>query len=225
MLISFPLLLHPVYHIDSLIMLWSSIGDGDYIAVQEQSSNDRLHQKKRKADELDATGSSSKRPTAFSQSERPEVSTKDDITFLRTDFPEPIKPVSKCHVSQSIIDKQGMGLRASVNIKSGDIIITENPFIVVDFPPLESQVGQVYQDLSGVERLLFHSFNGKPTRGHLSNRKIPEIITNNVIPLGVSEEDDEPTQSGMFQHICRINHSCVPNARWTWMDETSSMGR
>jgi hypothetical protein len=23
-------------------------------------------------------------------------------------------------------------------------------------------------------------------------------------------------RDGMFEHLCRINHSCVPNARWDW---------
>jgi hypothetical protein len=200
-------------------MLWSAIGDGAYIAVQADSSYDQLHRNKRKADSLDATGSSSKRATSPNKL---ELSTKDDITFLGTTVSDPIKPVAKCRVSQSKIDKQGMGLRATTIIEPGETIITERPFLVVDYPPPESSIYQAYRDLSEIERLIFHSFNGKPNTRE-SKQKVTDIIANNVIPLG-GAEDGEPTRSGMFQYICRINHSCVPNARWTWVSDTSSMG-
>jgi hypothetical protein len=203
-------------------MLWSAIGDGAYIAVQADSSNDQLHRNKRKAHSLDATGSSSKRPTSPDHASRPEISTSDDITFLGSTIPDPVKPVLRCRVSQSKIDKQGMGLRATTIIQPGETITSEHPFLVVDCPPSERQIHQAHRDLSEVERLLFHSFNGKPNMRE-SKHMVTDIITNNVIPLG-GAEDGEPTRSGMFQYICRINHSCVPNARWTWLNESGSMG-
>jgi hypothetical protein len=200
-------------------MLWSAIGDGAYIAVQAESSIDLLHRNKRKTDSLDATGSSSKRATSPN---RLEVSTTDNITFLGTTLSDPIKPVARCSVSQSKIDKQGMGLRATTIIEPGQTIIIERPFLVVDYPPPESSIYQAYRDLSEIKRLLFHSFNGKPDTME-SKQKVTDIIANNVIPLGGSEVG-EPTRSGMFQYICRINHSCVPNARWTWLNDSGSMG-
>jgi hypothetical protein len=203
-------------------MLWSAIGDGAHIAVSADSSIDILQRNKRKADSLDATGSSINRATRPHHPSRPEISTTDDITFLGTTIPDPVKPIPKCRVSQSVIDNKGMGLRATTIIQPGEIIVTEQPFLVVDFPPPESPIYQAYRDLSAVERLIFHSFHGKPNIGQ-SKQTVPDIIVNNVIPLGGSE-DGEPTRSGMFQYICRINHSCVPNARWTWLNDTSSMG-
>ena len=218
----FLIVLPPLPSLNLLTMLWSAIGDGAYIAVQAESSIDQLHRNKRKADSLDAAGTSSKKATSSNHSSRPESSIKDDITFLGSTIPDPIKPIAKCRVSQSGIDIQGMGLRATTIIEPGDMIITERPFLVVDYPPPTSQIHQAYRDLSEVERLIFHSFHGKPNIRE-SHQRIPDIIANNVIPLGGSE-DGEPTRSGMFQYICRINHSCVPNARWTWLNETSSMG-
>lgn len=195
-------------------MLWSAIGDGAYIAVQAVSSIDRLHQNKRKVDAPDATGSSSKRANNPSA---PKESRTDDITFLGTTVADQVKPIPKCRVSRSKIDKQGMGLRATTIMEPGEIIIAERPFLIVDYPLPERQVHRAYRELSEVERLIFHSFNGKPsTREPI--QKIPKIIANNVIPLA-GPEDGEPTQSGMFQYICRINHSCVPNARWTWLND------
>jgi hypothetical protein len=203
-------------------MLWSAIGEGIYIAVQAESSIDQLCQNKRKADSLNATGSSSKRPTRPDHATRPDTTTTDDITFLGTTIPDPIKPIPRCRVSQSVIDKQGMGLRTTTIIQPGETIIAERPFLVVDHPSSERQIHQAYRDLSEVERLIFHSFNGKPNTRE-SKQKVTDIIANNVVPLGGSD-DGEPTRSGMFQYICRINHSCVPNARWTWLSDTNSMG-
>jgi len=173
----------------STTMLWSAIGDGAYIAVQGVSSIDRLHQNKRKVDAPDATGSTSKRANNPSA---PKESRTDDITFLGTTVADPVKPIPKCRVSRSKIDKQGMGLRANTNIEPGEIIIAERPFLVVDYPLLEPQIQQAYQDLSKAERLVFRSFNGKRTMRECKQR-ISEIIANNVIPLGESE-DGKPTQ-------------------------------
>ena len=203
-------------------MLWSAIGDGAYIAVQADSSNGQLPRNKRKADSLDATGTSCKKATSSDQPRRPESSRTDDITFLGSTIPDPVKPVLRCRVSQSIIDKQGMGLRATTIIQPGETITSEHPFLVVDYPPPESSIHQAYRDLSEIERLLFDSFNGKPNTRE-SKQNVTDKIANNVVPLGGSE-DGEPTRSGMFQYICRVNHSCVPNARWTWVSDTSSMG-
>jgi len=200
-------------------MLWSAIGDGAYIAFEDGSSIERFHRNKRRVDLLDATGASSKRANNPSA---PKESRTDDITFLGTTVADPVKPIPKCRVSRSKIDKQGMGLRATTNIEPGEIIIAERPFLVVDYPLPESQIQQAYQELSKVERLVFRSFNGK-RRKRECKHKISEIIANNVIPLGDSE-NGEPTQSGMFQFICRINHSCVPNARWTWLSDAKLMG-
>jgi hypothetical protein len=218
----FPLDLPPFISIAQSTMLWSAIGDGAYIAVQAESSLDQLHRNKRKADSIDATGTSCKKATSSDQPSRPESSRTDDITFLGTTIPDLIKPIAKCRVSQSKIDKQGMGLRATTIIQPGETITSEHPFLVVDYPPPKLQIHQAYRDLSEIERLLFHSFNGKPNTRE-SKHMVTDIITNNVIPLG-GAEDGEPTRSGMFQYICRINHSCVPNARWTWLSDTSSMG-
>lgn len=204
-------------------MLWSSIGDGVYIAVDDGSSRARPRQKKRKASvdiELhDGTQYWSKQDSG---STAPKSSEIDDITLVETGFLGSFTPIPRCRVSQSAISQGGMGLRATVAIEPGEVIVAEKPFITVDYPPENSQIRQQHGYLSAAERLLFGSFKAKSATE--VDNTISDIIANNVIPLGASSEDGEPTRSGMFRYICRINHSCVPNARWTWMSNRNEMG-
>jgi hypothetical protein len=207
-------------------MLWSSIGDGAYIAVHDQSSVDRPQQRKQKGDDevnelIDATRVSTKAKPGPKAVKRSDA---NDIVFLETEVETQAKPISKCRVSQSTVDRHGNGLQATSRIRPGEVIVTEKPFIIVDYPLCTSQIRQRYRDLSATERLLFHSFKPKSTTE--TNRSISDIVANNVVPLGGSSaQGEEPTRSGMFRDICRINHSCVPNAEWTWIGETSSMGK
>jgi hypothetical protein len=181
--------------------------------VQSQSSVDQLRPNKRKADNeaglFDATKPAS---VTLIASSAPTVS----IAAI----PATVPP--KCRVSQSSVDPQRMGLRTTTDVRPGEVIITEKPIIEVDFPPPKTQIARRYRELSAPKRRLFHSFKAKSS-DEVDNT-IFDIIANNVVPLGGSGEDGEPTRSGMFRHICRINHSCLPNARWTWLEETGMMG-
>jgi len=204
-------------------MPWLAIGDGAYIAVDAESLLDRVQAGTQKVDDdielLDATRLWFKQDSGMKAS---KVQEGDKFTIHETGAFDQAIPHSKCRVSQSIIDQHGMGLRATIRITPGEVIVKEKPFIIVDFPPPDLQIRQHYRDLSAVERLLFHSFKAKSTSE--INHTITDIIINNVVPLGGSDGDGEPTRSGMFRFICRINHSCVPNAQWTWMSETEEMG-
>jgi hypothetical protein len=219
-------------------MLWSAIGDGAYIKVTDQSSIAKLESQKRKADHdpdpdiVDVTGH--QKPSRKGSTSRTPIPTEDDeITILETAPTAPaarFKQAPKCRVSQSSIDSKGLGLRATTKLRAGDIIVVERPFLIVDYPPPVSQIEKQYDSLSAIERLLFHSFHAK-SNGEV-NHKVSDIITNNVIPLGSGSgvegeevNEGEPTRSGMFRYICRVNHSCVPNARWTWHDDQRQMGK
>lgn len=47
----------------------------------------------------------------------------------------------------------------------------------------------------------------------------------NTIPLWTAEDNVEEDESemGMFEVLCRVNHSCVPNAGWRWDAERRVM--
>jgi hypothetical protein len=221
-------------------MLWEAIGDGAYIQVARESSIAQLKSQKRTLDHdsdiLDLTSpeKSAKKVITYGRvsklaSKAPDTLDAEEITFLHTSRTGPVKPALRCRVSQSSVDMKGSGLRATTKIRPGEIIIVESPFLIVDYPPPQSQIDKQYQNLSGIERLMFHSFKSKSSSE--LNNKLSDIIANNVIPLGFGtgidgkeEVEGEPTRSGMFQYICRVNHSCVPNARWTWREEEHRMG-
>lgn len=44
-------------------------------------------------------------------------------------------------------------------------------------------------------------------------------------PLETTEGQAEQGTAGMFEYICRVNHSCTPNSAWSWDNEAQSMRR
>jgi len=136
---------------------------------------------------------------------------------------------SRCAIRP--IPGKGLGVIATANILQGQAIVTESPFLTVDHPPLTLQITSRLSRLPKKAQDLFHSFNPTLAPGH-SNRLI-DIVATNVIPLGgdvIEDLDDEVIavdadgevedrcRSGLFETICRVNHSCAPNSQWTWFD-------
>lgn len=128
----------------------------------------------------------------------------------------------RCRIASSTFDKAGLGLRATVDINSGQRIMSETPFLILDHPPRPSQIRRRLDKLDMKHRNLFHSFPS--TSPGASDNALVGVVVANVIPLGGAESDDERKgesrvgldRDGMFEHLCRIIHSCVPNARWDW---------
>jgi hypothetical protein len=69
--------------------------------------------------------------------------------------------------------------------------------------------------LSPDDRDIFWSFSGRGAHTPMD----VDVAETNLIPL----EGDEAC--GMFVTICRINHSCSPNARWIWSSKDGKMGQ
>jgi len=154
---------------------------------------------------------------------------------------EPILPTptpdapSRCAIRP--IPGKGLGVIATTNLTQGQAIITESPFLTVDHPPHTLQVTSRLSSLSQRSRDLFHSF--KPTLAPCHPNRLIDIVATNVIPLGgdvIEDLDDEVIaidadgevedrcRSGLFETICRVNHSCAPNSQWTWF-ESGHMGK
>jgi len=141
---------------------------------------------------------------------------------------------SRCAIRS--IPGKGLGVLATTDIAQGDAIITECPFLTVDHPPLTQQVISRLSRLPLDQQDLFHTFN--PTLAPIHPNRLIDIVATNVIPLGgdIIEEldedvvilnaDGEPEErckSGLFKTICRVNHSCAPNSRWTWVESSGMM--
>jgi hypothetical protein len=178
----------------------------------------------------------------------PAVQVKEEIPdIFEADFE--ILPLlaqeNRCEIRP--ISKKGLGVVATTSISQGQAIITEIPFLIVDHPPNAQQVQSRLSRLPDHLQKLFHTFN--PAHAAHHRNRLVDIVATNVIPLGdqpyidLTRDDDddvdddyiipldanleieEKCQAGLFKTICRVNHSCSPNSRWTWFTESSTMGQ
>jgi len=135
----------------------------------------------------------------------------------------------KCKIRH--VPGKGLGVIATANIAQGVAIVTESPFLMVDHPPNIHQVRSRLAKLPVNLQTLFSTFNPSLSPHHTN--KVVDVIATNVIPLGdepLVDMDDEilpldadleveqRCRSGLFETICRVNHSCSPNSRWTWFE-------
>lgn len=139
------------------------------------------------------------------------------------------------------ISEKGLGLVATQDIPLGGLIISERPFIEMDHPCCPRQVVGKVGQMSGANRRLFESFTAD-SAASTTNRaeQWTSIAARNGIPLGgdpnfapsddiiplTSEGDIQNSiRCGIFEYICRANHSCVPNSRWSWDGATKTLGK
>ena len=139
------------------------------------------------------------------------------------------------------VPDKGLGLIATTNIEQGGLIVSEQPFLDVDSPFCEKQIENKVDNLSRRDRLLFETFTASPTIDATDPvDRLVSIVARNVVPMGGGptidlsdeiipvDEEGEVEQSmrcGFFEYICRANHSCVPNSRWTWNVTTKRLGK
>lgn len=116
--------------------------------------------------------------------------------------------VPKITLSVKVLPVQdmGSGVFAIKPISAGSAIIREKPFITFQDPLTSIEVWNALQSVSTDARDLFWGFSG--TGAHQTTDV--DIAETNLIPL------EGESACGMFAMICRINHSCGPNARWLW---------
>jgi hypothetical protein len=192
------------------------------------------------------TGKATVRPITAAMSTQPFVRPAKGPRAVepeRTQQERPIEPIlptptpdapSRCAIRP--IPGKGLGVIAITNLTQGQAIITESPFLTVDHPPHTLQITSRLSRLPQKSQDLFHSF--KPTLAPCHPNRLTDIVATNVIPLGgdvIEDLDDDVIaidadgevedrcRSGLFETICRVNHSCAPNSQWTWY-ESGNMG-
>jgi hypothetical protein len=109
----------------------------------------------------------------------------------------------------------GQGVFATRPIIAGETMIREKPFITFQDPLISKEVWSALQSVPLDSRDLFWGFSG--TGAH--ETPDVDIAETNLIPL------EGEARCGMFETICRINHSCAPNARWAWNATKQIMGK
>lgn len=132
------------------------------------------------------------------------------------------------HCSIQPIKGKGRGLVARRNIAVGQVIIAESPLLEVDHPPSATQVLNRVSRLTDAQRSMFDLFDAGPDAPEAADERLCHIVHRYFIPLGDDSKASSPGDgdsagsdgdtgpSGLFRYICRVNHSCAPNARWTW---------
>lgn len=112
----------------------------------------------------------------------------------------------------------------------GETIVVEKPFLRVPIDvqhadedglllPLWDRLGDKakIQVLSFMAKRDDHNTEAlaRGDRGVALNDLIHDIVHNNGIPLE-TDPNEEPEETGMFETIGRVNHSCTPNSVWRW---------
>ena len=127
------------------------------------------------------------------------------------------------------IPEKGKGMKATRDIKKGEIILEEKPVLTWNNSKsfLQNLMGQILgmseEKLAAVLEL---EDGGEPremqtfdddAEAKQAKRKIMRIIELNAISIECESENKNMNMSGLFLLASRINHSCSPNAVWGWM--------
>lgn len=116
---------------------------------------------------------------------------------------------------------KGMGVVASIAIEKGTVIMSESPLFLLlastpmptSFPALDALIAA--QGLSPSTTLAISKLaNFYPTT---SVHPAVGILQTNSLPVTMRDaEGKDKRAGGLFETVCRLNHSCVPNARARW---------
>jgi hypothetical protein len=138
------------------------------------------------------------------------------LIFSRSQRSEPY-----CEVS--VIPQKGLGVVASIHIPRGTMILSESPlFTLLASTPMPIS-------FSALDSLIVAQGFSHSTKTAISQLAIADIYPTSIIhpAIGIlktnslpvtmlDEEGIEKRAGGLFEMVCRINHSCVPNAVARW---------
>jgi len=130
--------------------------------------------------------------------------------------------VNKVNIQSSLVGG-GLGVFARLHFAVGDEIIRESPLVVLQDHLIES-AGSSYLEMVISNLPSTRSFavrnlsdaHGKDHESTIMGATLMGIVATNCIPI--TEES-----TALFATICRINHSCKPNARFLWRDDLNKM--
>lgn len=107
---------------------------------------------------------------------------------------------------------KGKGLVAKVDISKGAHILSEKPLFAAEAPIFTDPESLIAAKLSklpkNAQRQFLSLYNRSPGKMPFTN-----IFKTNALPCGVGS-----TTGAICLTICRINHSCFPNAHHSWND-------
>lgn len=138
------------------------------------------------------------------------------------------------------VPNKGYGVFATQFIKRGTRILTDDPLLIVPIEEYyEADIKEVFDNLTPEEQRLYfslHSAHGQdpanwPSKIHpsVSDRERARILEQHNARLGKEPNLVSIFQTncmevndgaGIFPHAARFNHSCNPNAVFSWNDAT-----
>lgn len=134
-----------------------------------------------------------------------------------------------CFVSRQI-DGKGIGVVAIRDIQMGDLIISEEPLLIIPWwvratvnprkpkiTELDEILCQFVDQLSEEKRQIFMSLSDCKVDENEEEKTELGIWRTNNFALGRTHSK---CSNGIFPTIARFNHSCIPSAEFGWNEKT-----
>ncbi|KZO96841.1 hypothetical protein CALVIDRAFT_100580 [Calocera viscosa TUFC12733] len=122
------------------------------------------------------------------------------------------------------IDGKGLGVVAKQDIPRGTIFLRERPLLTIvgniDLQ-LASRLPQLLQHMDPPKNAAFRALHNCKPRGD-DPTTLTGILRTNAFEVEWPFDKGEP-QRAVFDWICRVNHSCSPNAGFEWDQCLSSL--
>ncbi|KAK8849473.1 hypothetical protein IAR55_004806 [Kwoniella newhampshirensis] len=156
-------------------------------------------------------------PPTPPRSESPVPSSQHRLPYTSITRPKPVS--SQYPFEFHSYAGKSFGLRATRRVRRGELIIKEAPFLTIPVEDVNETItiDHILPSLPSSTcryREVLHSFacrkDAKAEKDYYVN-----LVETNSIPL---RGEDGSSSLGMFEHICRVNHSCTPNSGWRWYE-------
>ena len=126
-------------------------------------------------------------------------------------------PPINTYVRMTDVAGEGRGYIACRNITKGTRILQDEVIFSIPGNASAKQINQAIKKLGKVEREAF----GKLGNPEMDNSTRFSRYAFDMPKVGSSENP----RSGIFCHAAHFNHSCVPNAFWTWNEQAGMDGK
>ena len=109
---------------------------------------------------------------------------------------------------------KGKGIFTTRNLKVGSLILEEEPLMLIDAPLVFTDFKVAFRKLTDKQKKLVLSLHGMEKfdeKGDDVCKALGIFAGNSISVLG-----DDNMERALYYNISRINHSCSPNAIWSW---------
>eukprot|EP00092_Neocalanus_flemingeri_P035882 GFUD01039067.1.p1 GENE.GFUD01039067.1~~GFUD01039067.1.p1 ORF type:complete len:320 (-),score=103.20 GFUD01039067.1:73-1032(-) len=107
------------------------------------------------------------------------------------------------------VGDKGVGLVANRGIKMGQVVLAENPVMLVNFQPANQPLGEILNQFKKLNQKQKSEYLklGHHARGGVN--RILAIFSSNCVSVRLTEDEDD--WRGIYCKFSKTNHSCAPN--------------